>query len=717
MVIGDPMRQLIHRLRSPSRLDPVPTAVRAKIQRINARRERLSKLSDDTLRTTCEQARGELEEIAVTAEVARRTIGLDMFDIQIQGALALLNGGIAEMQTGEGKTLAAVPAIFRHAKRSRGVHVMTANDYLARRDANWMGPIFSFLGLTVGCIQQGMTRKQRHEAYSCSITYTTANEVGFDYLRDQLALYPSEQIQRPFAVAVVDEADSILIDEARLPLVIAGGATVQGALAARADEIARQLRPTCEYRIDEHGHNVSLTDDGVAAVERAFGCGNLFRESNLPLHIAIQNSLHAHALLRCDVDYVVKDGSIELVDEFKGRIASDRRWPASLQTAIEVKEQVAVRPQGSILGSITLQNLIALYPQVCGMTGTAATQREEFRSIYALEVEVIPTHRPMIRVDQPDVVFPTKREKHLAVVEEIRCAYATGRPVLVGSASVEESEQLSAMLGGIPHQVLNARDDEREAAIIERAGERGAVTVSTNMAGRGIDIQLGNGVAQLGGLYVIGMNKHESRRIDNQLRGRAGRQGDPGSSRFFISLEDDLLVRYGINLPEINHDPNSVQRSIEEESLDIRRFLHQYEGVVEKQRQSLQRERQEILLGTKPRASETERQVAVTTIDDLWSEHLAFVAEQREGIHWVSLGGREPLHEFLKNVCDNFDKLRDSFEEEVARRMANAKDTRRDLRQRSATWTYLTNDRPFGSGGERIFAGIRRKYKARKFWG
>lgn len=711
------MRQLFRRLRSGSSLDSVPKAVRAKVQRINARREKLSKSSDDTLRAVGRQAEGELEEIAVTAEVARRTIGLDMFDVQIQGALALMNGRIAEMQTGEGKTLAAVPAIFRHAKRSRGVHVMTANDYLARRDANWMGPVFSFLGLAVGCIQQEMTGEQRREAYSCSITYTTANEVGFDYLRDQLALHPSEQVQRPFGAAVVDEADSILIDEARLPLVIAGGETVHEALASKADEIARQLRPTRDYTIDEHGHNVSLTDDGVAAVERAFDCGNLFRESNLTIHSAMQNSIHAHALLQRGIDYLVKDGSIELVDEFKGRIAKDRRWPASLQTAIEAKEQVALRPQGRIFGSITLQNLIALYPQVCGMTGTAATQAEEFKSIYGLEVEVIPTHRPVIRVDLRDVVFPTRREKHLAVVEEIRRVHAAGRPVLVGSSSVEESEQLSAKLDGIPHQVLNARDDEREAVIIERAGERGAVTVSTNMAGRGIDIRLGSGVAELGGLYVIGTNKHESRRIDNQLRGRAGRQGDPGSSRFFISLEDDLLVRHGIDHPEIELDPDSVQRAIEGESLDIRRFLHQYEVVIEQQRQSLQSERQEILLGIRPRASETERLVSLTTIDDLRSEHLAFAAEQREGIHWVSLGGREPLHEFLKNVRDSFDDLRDSFEEEVSKRMADVKDGRRDLRQRGATWTYLTTDRPFGSGEQRIFAGLRRKYKARKFWG
>ena len=368
------------------------------------------------------------------------------------------------------------------------------------------------------------------------------------------------------------------------------------------------------------------------------------------MHTAVEDSLHAHVLLRRDVEYVVKDGAIQSVDEFKGRIARDRRWPAALHTAVEAKEQVALKAQGRILGSITLQSLIALYPLICGMTGTAASQAEEFASIYRLQVEVIPTHRPVIRVDHPDIVFATMGEKEQAVVEEIRLLHSIGRPVLVGSASVEESERLSARLDGIPHKVLNARNDEQEAAIIARAGQRGAVTVSTNMAGRGIDIQLWKGVAELGGPYVIGTNKHESRRIDNQLRGRAGRQGDPGSSLFFISREDDLLVKHGINHPELKHDPDSIQRAIEGHNLDIRQFLHKYEGVIERQRQSLQRQRQEILTGIRPCASETERLVALTTIDDLWSEYLAAVADLREGIHWISVGGREPLHEFLNNV-------------------------------------------------------------------
>ena len=669
------------------------------------------------LKAASRKAADLLEDIAVTAEVARRTIGLEMFDVQIQGALAMADGKIAEMQTGEGKTLAAVPAIVWHAESGNGVHVMTVNDYLAQRDSRWMRPIYNFLGLTVGCIQQGLTAEQRRQAYASDITYCTPNEVGFDYLRDQRALQPSEQVQRPFAAAVVDEADSILIDEARIPLVIAGGKSARDTLAYRVDEITRRLRPTLHYTIDEHGLNVALTDDGIAAVEGAFGCGNLFDKGNLPLHTTVQDSLHAHALLRRDVDYLVRHGVIQSIDEFKGRIAQDRRWPAGLQMAVEAKERVALKTQGRVLGSITLHNLIALFPKLCGMTGTADTQSEEFASIYGLEVEAIPTHRPVIRVDHSDVVFASKQEKEQAVADEVRFVHRTGRPVLIGTASVEESERLSACLAGLPHAVLNARNDQQEAAIIAQAGQRGAVTVSTNMAGRGVDIRLGAGVARLGGLYVIGTTKHESRRIDNQLRGRAGRQGDPGSSRFYISREDDVFVKHGINHPELKHDVDSLQRAIEGHNLEIRQFLYKYEGVIEGQRQSLQELRQEILTGSLPRSSETERLVALTTIDSLWSDHLAAVSALREGIHWVSYGGRDPLHQYLRNVHLMYSELLDRFEAEVARRMAEPIDDAFDALEHGATWTYLTTDEPFGTASQRIFAGLVRKVKSRSFWG
>ncbi len=640
-----------------------------------------------------------------------------MFDVQIEAARTLAHGKIAEMQTGEGKTLAAVPATVWFAKQGHGVHVMTVNDYLAQRDADWMGPIYNFIGLAAGCIQEGMSAAERRGAYACGVTYTTANEVGFDYLRDQLALHLSEQVHRPFAAAVIDEVDSILIDEARIPLVIAGGRYAGDGLAYRVDEITRTFRQELDYTIDEHGHNVVLADAGVAQVEKAFGCGNLFDEVNLPLHSAVQDSLHAHALLHRDVDYVVKDGAIQPVDEFKGRIARDRRWPAGLQSALEAKEQLVLNAQGRVLGSITMQNLMGLYPQICGMTGTAASQAEEFRSIYELAAEVIPTHRPSIRVDHPDRVFATKQEKEQAVVEEIRRAHGSGRPVLVGTASVEESEQLSAKLGSTPHEVLNARNDEQEAVIIARAGQRGAVTISTNMAGRGIDIQLGEEVAELGGLYVIGMNKHESRRIDNQLRGRAGRQGDPGSSRFFLSREDPLLVKHGIDDSGRAQDPDSVQLAIEGRNLEVRQFLHKYEGVVEEQRRILQRHRQDILSRASPRASEAERLVSLATIDDLWSDHLAAVAELRERVHLVSLAGRDPLFAYLRDVHEMFEELQKRIEEEIAARMAMTSDNGFDGEQRGATWTYLTTDQPFGAATERIFRGLARKAKSRSLWG
>src|SRR5438094_1368248 len=386
-------------------LFPRSISTEDRIRRINLRRTELAGISDEALRDAGRRSRDLLETIAVTAVIAARVVGLVMFDVQLQGALALASGKIAEMQTGEGKTLAAVPAVVWYAKQRQGIHVMTANDYLARRDAEWMGGIYRFLGLSAGCIQQTMTAEERRYAYSCDLTYGTANEIGFDYLRDQLALHLKDQVHRPFAVALVDEADSILIDEARVPLVIAGDQDETESLAYRVDALTRDFVRFVHYTMDENQRNVALTDAGIRAVEEAFECGNLFEDENLALHAAVQDSLHAHALLRRDVDYLVKNGAIESVDEFKGRIVQDRRWPADLHTAIEAKEGVAPKTQGRILGSVTLQNLMALYPAVCGMTGTAATQAEEFRGVYGLDVEVIPTNRPMISVDHADVVF------------------------------------------------------------------------------------------------------------------------------------------------------------------------------------------------------------------------------------------------------------------------------------------------------------------------
>jgi len=656
-----------------------------------------------------------VQTIAPAAVAAERVLGLKMHDVQLAGSLALADGKIAEMQTGEGKTLAAVPAAAWLAREGKGVHVMTVNDYLARRDARWMGGIYQALGLTVGYINQGMSPHERRAAYAQDITYLTANECGFDLLRDQLCLHPADQVHRPFHAAVIDEADSILIDEARIPLVIAGGLpSGEHDLALTADRLVRHWHRGLQFQLDEFGRNISLTDTGIHLAERAFRCRNLYEEENLPILSAVTDAVHAHALLRRDVDYIVKDNAIESVDEFKGRIAKDRRWPAGLHTAVEAKEAVRLKTQGTVLGSITLQNLVGLYTHVSGMTGTAFTQRSEFRELYNLEVQVIPTHKPVIRDDAPDLVFQSKYEKEAAVLDEIREIHATGRPVLVGTASVEESERLSSRLAGITHEILNARNDEAEAAIVAKAGQRAAVTISTNMAGRGTDIQLGPGVADLGGLHVIGTNKHESRRIDDQLKGRAGRQGDPGSSQFFVSQEDDLLQRYRLEDPRLKQTPDEVQRMAEGQNLNIRLFLWKYEAVIEGQRQRWQAARQAVLTGG---ALELERLVTLQVMDEFWSGHLAAITDLRQGVHWVSWGGRDPLHEYLTSVDSMYQEMQDSLEDTIAERIEDAREGRIDPTDRGATWTYLTTDQPFGTWTERVFRGLRRKAQTSKFWG
>jgi preprotein translocase subunit SecA len=692
-------------MKLPSWLRP---AVAGEIAEIDRRRALFATWDDAKLRGYFRQSDDLTDALAIVAVVAARVLHLEMFDVQLQGALSMARGRIAEMQTGEGKTLACTPAVAWYARGAKGVHVMTVNDYLARRDARWMGGIFEFLGFSVGCVQQTMTPAERRAAYNCDITYATANEIGFDYLRDQIALRVEQQVHRPFQAAVIDEADSILIDEARIPLVLAGGAMDEESLARRVDPIVRRLHRGAHFTLDEYGRNIALTDAGIQVLESVLACGNLYAGANLALYSAIHNAIHAHFLLRRDVDYVVKNAAIESVDQFKGRIAQDRRWPAGLHTALEAKEHVPFHRQGRVLGSITLQNLVALYPQLCGMTGTAATQAEEFQQCYALAVDAIPTNRPVIRVDEPDVVFPTKADKETAVAETIRASHATGQPVLVGTASVEESERLSRRLADIPHAVLNARNEEEEAAIIAGAGKRGAVTISTNMAGRGVDIQLSEGVPELGGLLVIGANRHESRRIDNQLRGRAGRQGDPGQSRFLIFLEDDLLVQYG------GDDPENIQRRVEGQNLEIRRFLEKYEAVVEGQRQRIQQRRQAMLTADTP---EWDRMVALTTIDDLWADHLAAVSELRSGVQWYSYGGRDPLHEYLTRVDTLYRELEDGLDAEIARRFEEARSKGLDPSERGATWTYLTTDRPFGEWSERILKGLVRKVVKRDLWG
>jgi preprotein translocase subunit SecA len=658
-----------------------------------------SKFTDEELDTAVPQAVALPQLVALTAVLVSRVLGLNLFDVQLHAALALAEGKIVEMQTGEGKTVAAVPAIAWFARSGQGVHVLTANDYLARRDAEWMGGIYRRLGLSVGVVQQHMTSAERRTAYAKDITYGTANEVGFDYLRDQLVLDANEAVLRPLAVAVLDEADSTLIDEARIPLVIAGGAGGGGDFAARADGAVRHLLPW-DRSMDESGRNVALTASGLAAVERHLGCDLYARDAGAMM-AAVQESLHAHSLLRRDIDYVVHDGQVLSVDEFKGRIVRDRRWPAGLQTALEWKEGVPPRAQGRVLGSITVENLVALYPTVCGMSGTAATQARDFREMHDLDVEVIPTHRPMIRIDHPDAVFETRAAKDAAVVNEIRSTHTGGRPVLVGTASVQESESLSRQLRGIPHHVLNARNEEAEAAIIACAGERGAVTISTNMAGRGVDIRLGPGVAALGGLHVIGTTRYESRRIDHQLRGRAGRQGDPGSSRCFVSSEDALMAKFGGECVT----PDQAQRIAEGQNLGVRLLLRKYETIVEAQRQLTAARRHRVLTGDRP---ELERLVMLQTIDDLWADYLGAVADRRADAVWISLGAANPFAGYIVEVHRMFETFEQTIDEEWPARLEQALSAGVDPRQRGATWTYLTTDEPFGHLTERIMRGLRR---------
>ncbi len=550
-------------------------------------------------------------------------------------------------------------------------------------------------------------------------------------------------MQRPFAFAVIDEADSILIDEARIPLVIAGGAAGASALACRADQVAAGLDRGLDYSLDEFARNAQLTDAGIQRVEAALGCGSLFDEPNIRVLTAVQDALEAHALLRRDVDYVVKKDSIELVDEFKGRIARNRRWPAGLQSAVAAKERVGLKAQGRILGATTVQSLAGMYEQICGMTGTAATQAEEFRKVYKLEVSVIPPNRPVIRRDLPDAVFADKDARGRALVEEIRTVHESGRPILVGTASVEESEALSRRLHGvgIEHTVLNARNDEAEAVIVAQAGALGAVTVSTNMAGRGTDILLGGNppkerdrVVALGGLYVMGTTRHEARRIDNQLRGRAGRQGDPGTSRFFISLEDDLLVRFGIRE---NPDIDSVQRTAESQNLEIRATLWKYDCAAEYHRQEVHDLRREVLLSTgwslRSMLDEEQygelieaagaeaveaagRRVTLALIDELWADYLANVAELKGGIHWASWTGADPLHKFLTGEQAIYADFHACLKEEIAGvfRTAEIRDggfrfAKAERMERGATWTYVSSDQPFGTLAERIKKGIQRR--------
>jgi len=556
------------------------------------------------------------EAFAVVREAAVRTLGQRPFDVQVLGGIVLHQGKIAEMKTGEGKTLAATMPVYLNALTGRGVHVVTVNDYLARRDSEWMGAVYRFLGLEVGVILHQMDDSERRKAYHSDITYGTNNEFGFDYLRDNMKYRSEDMVQREFHYAIVDEVDSILIDEARTPLIISGPSERSTELYFRLNRIVPRLRRDVDYTVEEKTRTLALTEDGVAHAESLLKIENLYDPKFIEVLHHLQQGLKAHVLFKRDVDYIVKNGEVIIVDEFTGRLMPGRRYSEGLHQALEAKEGVKIERENQTLASITFQNYFRMYSKLAGMTGTADTEAAEFKKIYNLDVVVIPTNQEMIRTDHPDVIYRTEDEKFEALVSEIEALHAEGRPVLVGTISIEKSEKVSRMLKkrGIKHEVLNAKHHEKEAEIVAEAGQPGSVTISTNMAGRGTDIVLGPGMAQLGGLHIIGTERHESRRIDNQLRGRSGRQGDKGSSRFYLSLEDDLMRifgsdrisglmnRFGMDGEPIEHKLvtrgiESAQKRVEAHNFDIRKHLLEYDNVMNKQREVIYARRREVLQG------------------------------------------------------------------------------------------------------------------------
>ena len=689
------------------------------------------------------------EAFSLVREASRRLLAMEPFREQMAAGIALHEGKIVEMQTGEGKTLTAVAPAFLNALQGHRVHILTFNDYLARRDASWMGPIFRFLGLTVGTIQEGQSPRERREAYAASVTYATAKEVGFDFLRDQLCYEPSDQRLPPFSAAIVDEADSIMIDEARVPLVIAGSTGESLSDLERLALLAREMREGLHFGVDSSGSSVYLAEEGVRKAEDVLQCGNLYDQVNANLLAELINALHAERLLERDVDYIVREGHVQLVDEFTGRVAEDRHWPEGLQAALEAKEGVLLRPEGTILGSITLQHFLANYERLSGMTATARPSAQEFEEFYELDVVTIPTHKPCVRRDERDRIYGNARAKRRAVVDEIVARHREGRPMLVGTASVAESEFLAEELQKLDVlcQVLNARNDAKEAEIIAEAGDLGAVTISTNMAGRGVDIRLGGKeerrreeVLRLGGLYVMGTNKHESKRIDDQLRGRAGRQGDPGTSRFFVSLEDPLFQRYGgeFRIPRVfvsvkGDEPLEhrlivkevarVQRAAENQNLEIRKTLWNYSQLAEAQRRIIQERRESLLQGEgdfpklaslRPERydgisrtlgpkemSLLEKRIALLALDRCWSDHLAEIRRLRQEVHLLRLGQLDPLQEFRRSAHESFRDLDARIEKEAvqlfdALRAENGGVNWEEagLLGPSATWTYLLQDSP-----------------------
>lgn len=557
------------------------------------------------------------EAFAVVREAAKRVLGERHYDVQLIGGIVLHEGKIAEMKTGEGKTLTSTAPVYLNALAGKGVHVVTVNDYLARRDVQWMGEVYRFLGLTTGCILHGLNDEERREAYGADITYGTNNEFGFDYLRDNMKFALKDYCQRGFAYAIVDEVDSILIDEARTPLIISGPADMSTDLYLKVDRIMRHFKAEEHYTKEEKSRQIMLTDEGVGLAEELLDIDNLYDPRNINHLHHVNQALKAHYVFQRDVDYIVKNGQVVIVDEFTGRTMEGRRYSDGLHQALEAKEGVKIERENQTLASITFQNYFRMYKKLAGMTGTADTEAPEFKKIYNLDVVVIPTHQKMIRKDYADVIYKNQAAKYRNIVAEIKELHEKGQPILVGTISIDVSEKIAKMLAkeGIPHEVLNAKQHEREAEIIAQAGQQGRVTIATNMAGRGTDIKLGEGVRELGGLHILGTSRHESRRIDNQLRGRSGRQGDPGTSRFYLSLEDDLLRIFGsdrlrsimdklgmeedepIEHSMVSRAIENAQRKVEGHNFDIRKHLLEYDDVMNKQREVIYSQRLEVLEG------------------------------------------------------------------------------------------------------------------------
>jgi preprotein translocase subunit SecA len=588
--------------------------------------DEMAALSDEQLRAKTAEFRtryskGEtlddllVEAFAVVREAAKRVLGLYPYKVQIMGAISLHEGNISEMKTGEGKTLTATMPVYLNSLSGKGVHVVTVNEYLASRDAEEMGELYQFLDLTVGLNVNSLSREEKIEAYNADITYSTNNELGFDYLRDNMVLYRNQRVQRPLNYAIIDEVDSILVDEARTPLIISGTAQKSTSLYVQTNAFVRTLEQERDYTYDVKTKGVQLTEEGMSKAERAFHIENLFDIQHVTLNHHINQALKAHVAMQNDVDYVVDDGKIVIVDQFTGRLMKGRRFSDGLHQAIEAKEGVEIQNESMTLATITFQNYFRMYEKLSGMTGTAKTEEEEFRNIYNMQVVVIPTNRPVARDDRADLIYKSIEGKFRAVADDIAERYKKKQPVLVGTVAIETSEHLSQLLKkrNVPHSVLNAKQHEREADIIKHAGEQGAVTIATNMAGRGTDIKLGEGVRELGGLAVIGTERHESRRIDNQLRGRSGRQGDPGVTQFYLSMEDELMRRFGsegmrsmmdrlgmddsqpIQSKMVTRAVESAQKRVEGNNFDSRKQLLQYDDVLRQQREVIYKQRNEVL--------------------------------------------------------------------------------------------------------------------------